>query len=183
MHIAEVKGCSLNSNKTSVWVFCLLADNLFVCILAMCFPNKALQFPQSGCLKGEMKWRWKLAWKCRNSKYFHQQASLGCSINIYTEDVLFLLQNQICAPHGTALLVHCLSTWSWKRSPCDTFHTSATYSGLIYVTDTGTWEQNGSTCGGVFCNFLNISFNKQHQKSSEKLLCVYFSFHSYQYHH
>ena len=120
-------------------------------------------------------------------KYFHPQASFGCSLNIHTKEVLFggleveIFIVQLC----------CLALYQWiaekykiqnaehfihpitgnysvilNRLARGEFHNFATRSGFSRgVTVTSCWAQNGSTQGLDYAT-LNVDFNK-HEKSSE----------------
>ena len=86
--------------------------------------------------------RHKLAWKQKTCKSFHLHASFGCSIDIYTKEVPFLLW--IWAPRSVAMLVGLLASnmfdtlathavlqmMNKNRLACNTFDTLATHTGL-----------------------------------------------------
>ena len=99
---------------------------------------------------------------------------VALSIDNYTKEVPLLLQ--FCPPQGAAMLVYCLPTKSRKRRAHDVFNTFATHAGLVYkVTNTGCkcctkWLHSQSW----FCNLQTLILNKLDEKSSVKLLWVYY---------
>ena len=86
-----------------------------------------------------------------------------------------ILSFQIWAPLGEAMLVRSLPIKSRKRlAYSNACHTFTTHSCRVYgITYTGCWAQNGNT-QSCFHNPKAPNFNKQGEKLSEKVLCVYF---------
>ena len=86
------------------------------------------------------------------SKYFHLQASFGCSVDNWTKKAPFGFKFEL-------LLVHSLQMKSKKRLAGNVFETFAAHSSLVHdITDTDSLAQNGSTHGSVIptfkCQFL-----------------------------
>ena len=73
-------------------------------------------------------------------------------------------------------------TYEKQKEARDVFNTFATHASLVSdVTDIDCSVQTGSSRGRVFSKFQTSSFDKQDEKLSSKLLCVYFYvFRSYQ---
>ena len=116
------------------------------------------------------KQRCKLTWKHQKSAntFFCRLHLVVLSTSLHRSH--FLLQ--FWAPQGTTTLLHTLSMKSRKRLTHGVFENDATLPCSWYHRHTllGTkWQL--SLC---FYNFQMSIFNKQDQKSSEKLLCLYF---------
>ena len=82
-------------------------------------------------------------------------------------------------PRAQAMLVRSLRPKSRKIIIRDVFDTVGTHFGLVHdVTDTDCWAQDEQS-RSYFRDFQTPIFIKQDEKSSEKMMCVYFLFHSY----
>ena len=72
---------------------------------------------------------------------------------------------------AAATLISSLPRKISKRRARDVFDLFALHTGLAYdVTDTDCWAQSW----GCYRDFQMVIFNKPDEKSTEKLLCVYF---------
>ena len=81
-------------------------------------------------------------------------------------------------PRAQAMLVRSLLPQS-RNIFRDVFGTVATHFGLVHdVTDTDCWAEDEQS-RSYFRDFQTLIFIKQDEKSSEKMMCVYFLFHSY----
>ena len=106
---------------------------------------------------------------------YSPHAWLGCCMNVYTKELLFLLR--IWASQDAAMLLRSLLMKS-RRLARGVFHTTATRTGLVhYVTVADGLPQNGSTHGRVLGTFrpgilTNMKRNQWRKTKTKTLLCV-----------
>ena len=116
-------------------------------------------------IKGELKHWCMLAWKHNMSKYFHLRPSFGCSVDIYTQEVIVL--NLSSSKHRERLVYN----WPMKSRKMlahDIFGSFATHTGLVHATHC--WAYNDSNHSCIFAIFKRQSLTL---RTTNKLLCVF----------
>ena len=87
------------------------------------------------------------------STHFHLHASSGCSVNIYTTEVL-----PIAAPQGAAILVRSLPVETSQKTGLVTYliDTFATHAGSVYVVTDIDAEHKMAALTVVFSRLSNF---------------------------